>query len=255
MDSQPLPAPLEHLATRPFAFYPPIVGIEHNEWEYRQSTWSEIAVVNRKTAQEIWIPRRYFGEVSSVEDPVLIAGLTRQLEYTAGMLHPYKQRLVRMPASSGKPGNTPAERLEPFKGLRMGTSDRRIVKMMSIVVGCAILVCVLVVFGFNFGALKSRNIILKATDQAYTLLNSRDDHFGVVSKIGSTPFERSVDRGGMQYLALDYPQRQYTVILMGMDIKTVTYIGTMNKDWQPVHFVQIRSGGDTEALLRAVAKF
>ena len=255
MDSQPLPAPLEHLATRPFAFYPPIVGIEHNEWEYRQSTWSEIAVVNRKTAQELWVPRRYFGSVSSVEEPVLIAGLTRELEYNGGMLHPYKQRLIRMPASAGKPATPPAERLEPFKGLRMGSSDKRIVKMMSIVVGCAILVCILTVAGFNFGALKGRHIILTATDQSYTLLNSRDDRFAVVSKIGATPFERSVDRGGLQYVALDYPQRKYTVILMGMDIKTVTYIGTMNKDWQPIAYAQIRSGGDTEALLRAVAKF
>jgi hypothetical protein len=254
MDSQPLPPPLEHLASRPFSFYPPIVGIELNEWEYRQCTWSEIQVANRGTDLELWIPRRYFGEVSTVDEPVLIAGLTLELEFSGGMLHPYKPRLVRMP-NSGRQDAPLTERLQPFKGLRMESSDRRIVKVMGIVVGAAILICVLAVAGLRIGTLKGRRVVLTASDQAYTLLNSRDDRFAVVSKIGSTPYDRSVDRGGMQYEALSYPQRKYTVILMGTDIKTVTYIGTVNEDWEPVHFVQIRSGGDTEALLRAISKF
>ena len=31
---------LETLGDRPFSFYPPIIGIEHNEWIYRRATWS-----------------------------------------------------------------------------------------------------------------------------------------------------------------------------------------------------------------------
>ncbi len=255
MDSQPLPAPLEHLATRPFSFYPPIVGIEHNEWEYRQCTWSEIQVVNRGTDLELWVPRRYFGEVSTIEDPVLIAGLTRELEYSGGMLHPYKPRLIRMP-NSGESQNAPAaEKLTPFKGLRMESSDKRVVRMMGIAVGAAILICVLTVAGLRFGTLNGRRIVLTATDQAYTLLNSRDDRFTVVSKLGAPGFDRTKEVGTMQFEALTYPQRKYTVILMGTDIKTVTYIGTVDDRWRPIHYVQIRSGGDTEALLHAVTKF
>ena len=84
MSSPPIPPLLDHLATRPFSFYPPIVSIERNEWLYRKSTWSEILVVNCKSAQEVWIPRRFVGEVSRVDDPVLIVGLTKELEYKAG---------------------------------------------------------------------------------------------------------------------------------------------------------------------------
>lgn len=236
MDSQPLPAQLEHLAARPFSFYPPIVGIEHNEWEYRQSTWSEILVVNRPSGQELWISRRYFGEVSRVEDPVLIVGLTRELEYAGGMLHPYKPRLVRMPGGSGAVAEPSSKPLKPFHGLRMESSDRRVVTMMGIAVGGLILLCVLAVAGLRIGTLTGRRVVLKASDQSYTLLNSRDDHFGVVSKIGSPTSDRTKEVGTMQYEALTYPQRNYTVILMGTDIKTVKYIGTMNDNWQPIHW-------------------
>jgi hypothetical protein len=235
MDSQPLPPPLEQLATRPFSFYPPIVGIEHNEWEYRQCTWSEILVANRPSGMELWIPRRFFGDVSTVDDPVLIAGLTRELEFSGGMLHPYKPRLVRMP-SSGVSFSAPAEPLRPFKGLKMETGDKRVVTMMAIAVGGLILICVLAVAGLRIGTLTGRRVVLTASDQSYTLLNSRDDHFGVVSKIGAPTSDRTKEVGTVQYEALSYPQRKYTVILMGTDIKTVKYIGTMNDKWEPLHW-------------------
>ena len=64
MSTPPNPPSLDHLATRPFSFYPPIVNIEHNEWLFRKATWSEILVVNCKTGKDIWISRRYIGEVS-----------------------------------------------------------------------------------------------------------------------------------------------------------------------------------------------
>ena len=58
MASPPIPPSLDHLATRPFSFYPPIVNVEHNEWLFRKATWSEILVVNCRSSAEIWIPRR-----------------------------------------------------------------------------------------------------------------------------------------------------------------------------------------------------
>ncbi len=101
MASPPIPPLLEHLAARPFSFYPPILNIEHNEWRYRKETWSEILVVNWKTGEEIWIPRRFIGEVSRIHDPVLIVGLTRELEYKAGAVWPYQRRILQMPVAAG----------------------------------------------------------------------------------------------------------------------------------------------------------
>ncbi len=79
MSIPPIPPPLEHLGARPFSFYPSILNIEHNEWLFRKATWSEILVYNVKSGQEIWIPRRFMGEVSRIEDPVVIVPSLRRL--------------------------------------------------------------------------------------------------------------------------------------------------------------------------------
>src|SRR5664280_2540226 len=97
MASPPIPPQLDHLITRPFSFYPPIIGIEHNEWLYRKASWSEILVVNCKSGAEIWLSRRYIGEVSRVDDPVLIVGLKSELEYKGGMVVPFQRHLDHAP--------------------------------------------------------------------------------------------------------------------------------------------------------------
>src|SRR5450755_427366 len=101
MASPPIPPSLEHLATRPFSFYPPILNVEHNEWLFRKATWSEILVVNCKSGAEIWISRRFVGEVSRIDDPVLIVGLNRELEYKGGAVWPCQRRVIEMPLAVG----------------------------------------------------------------------------------------------------------------------------------------------------------
>ena len=56
MPVPPMPPGFEQIGNRPFSFYPPVVNVEHNEWHYRKATWSEVLVVNAKTAVEVWIP-------------------------------------------------------------------------------------------------------------------------------------------------------------------------------------------------------
>ncbi len=82
----------EKYAGRPFSFYPPILNIEHNEWLWRKDTWSETLVRNTKTGVELWIPRRFLGEISRIDEPVMIVGLTQELEYKGGAVWPYKTR-------------------------------------------------------------------------------------------------------------------------------------------------------------------
>src|SRR5689334_11438735 len=110
MSSPGNPASLDHLSTRPFSFYPAIIGIEHNEWLFRKAAWAEILVVNCKSGNEVWIPRRYVGEVSKVDDAVLIVGLTKELEFKGGAVWPYQQRVIEMPVAVGAgPRSTVAE--------------------------------------------------------------------------------------------------------------------------------------------------
>jgi hypothetical protein len=50
---------------------------------------------------------------------------------------------------------------------------------------------------------------------------------------------------------LGYPERRYTVILMGRDKGSMTYIGTMDQNWRPIHAVNAQ----TESLLRSLKEF
>ena len=103
---------LETLSGRKFSFYPAIRNIEHNEWSFERATWSEALVVNIEGGQEVWIPRNYLGSVSSADEPVLIVGLNRELEFKAGAVWPHRKTVIEMPAPrarrSSDPGKTPS---------------------------------------------------------------------------------------------------------------------------------------------------
>jgi hypothetical protein len=257
MAPTPLEQPFDHMAARAFSFFPAIVGIEHNEWLLKQVTWSEVLVANDKSDLELWIPRRYFGEASRTEDPVLIVGLSRELEYQGGMLRPYKPRILKMPPSRADTLATPgAASHEPstIMGVRLELEDRRVLKFMGIAVACFVVACVLVVAVLRLGMVSPRIKIL-ARDQAYAQLTGRDDHFAVVTKLGKPGFDRFKEIGTIQYEALTYPARKFTVILMGTDVRTVTYIGVLDDNWKPVDAVNIRSGGSYRDLLGTLPRF
>ena len=58
-------------------------------------------MVNCKTGAEIWISRRFIGEISRIDDPVVIVGLTKELEFKAGSVFPYQRRVIEMPLAVG----------------------------------------------------------------------------------------------------------------------------------------------------------
>jgi hypothetical protein len=260
MASPPIPPALDHLATRPFSFYPPIVGIEHNEWLFRKATWSEILVVNCKADNEIWIPRRFIGEVSRVEDPVLILGLNRELEYKAGAVWPYQRRILQMPVavnapppppSAGVPDTAPA----PVVGIRLERSDKFVFKLIGVAVAVFIGIYIVAVNLNRISEMRQRTVTFTTADQSFLELTGRDDVTAVKSKLGEPASDRSRDVGGIQYRALGYPDRKYSVILMGDDARTARYIGVMDDHWKPLHSVEMRAGGTTLSLLRNLGRF
>jgi hypothetical protein len=260
MASPPIPPSLDHLVTRPFSFYPPILNIEHNEWLYRKATWSEILVVNCKSSNEIWIPRRFIGEVSRVDDPVLIVGLNRELEYKAGAVWPYQRRILQMPVAVGGPPAGPTAAPDrsapaPVVGIRLEASDKFVFKLIGIAVAIAVGLYILAVNLNRVGELRQKNVTFTAADQSFLELSSRDDFTAVVQKLGTPASDRSREVATIQYRALGYPDRKYTVILMGGDLRTARYIGVMDENWKPVHSVELHSGGTTLSLLRNLNRF
>ena len=253
MASPPIPPQLDHLVTRPFSFYPPIVGIEHNEWLFRKASWSEIMVLNCKSSSEIWISRRYIGEVSRVDDPVLIVGLIRELEYKGGMVIPFQRRVIEMPLAVGGGAQVAAGRSEPapIVGIRVSSpTDRRIIKLICGAVIAAIVLATFAVY------LSRPRVVFTTRDGTYLGLTARDDRTAIVGKLGEPATDHwQSDSGELQYEALAYPERRLTVILMGSDRKNVHYIGAMDQAWKPVHAVPLRSGGSTDSLLRGLRRF
>ena len=258
MASPPLPPALEELAARPFSFYPPIVNVEHNEWRYRKATWSEILVINSRTEQEVWIPRRFIGEVSRTDEPVLIVGLTRELEFKAGAVWPFQRRVLQMPAAAppapAKPGEARSEPA-PVVGIRLEPSDKRVFRLIGIALAVAIGIYLVALNLNRVQELRQRNIVFTAADQSFLELNGRDTAASVAAKLGAPVQDRAQEVGTIHYRALAYPDRKYTVILMGSDRENARYIGVMDDNWRPIHSVELRTGGSTLSLLRDLKKF
>ena len=124
------PEELEKFAGRPFSFYPPIVNIEHNEWIYLKETWAEVLVKNTKSGEQLWVPRRYLGEISRVDEPVMIVGLVQELDYRGGSVWPYKRRVVEMPRTT-RPTAAEATETGDRKSTRLNSSHIPLSRMPS----------------------------------------------------------------------------------------------------------------------------
>lgn len=260
MSIPPIPPPLDHLGSRKFSFYPPIVNIERNEWTYRQATWSEILVTNAHSGQEVWVPRRFLGEVSRVDDPVLIVGLNKELEYSAGAIWPHRRRVIEMPVavndrpSPAPAGSHPAKSPAPVIGIKLESTEARAGKLVAGVVIVGVVGC-LVIATLARQAQYRQRVVYTAHDQSYFELSRDDDYFAVVRKLGQPASDRwSSQSGAVQYRVLGYPNRAYTVVLFGADRSSARYIGTVDTHCNPVHGIDYADGGDSAAMLRTVSR-
>ncbi len=266
MSTPPAP-PQAELLDRPFSFYPPILGVENNEWRLKEATWSEMLVTNTQENLDLAIPRRYFGKVSETDKPVMIVGLKQELEYRMSAVWPVKRAVYSMPAPALKP--PPGQRSAPGpnepKGLgaMMGISgegtDTRITRLIGMTF-LGLISLVLVVWAVIQFTPETKPTFI-ARDQTYLELNRDDDYFSILRKLGPPEGDRwKPNSGELQYRALFYPQRGYAVILMGTKQEDVHYIGAMGlgpdgKGWAPLHSVDFARGANTMGMLRGLKRF
>ncbi|MGH9671766.1 MAG: hypothetical protein ACRD44_01170 [Bryobacteraceae bacterium] len=250
-------AQIEDSGDRHFSFYPPILNVEHNDWVFVRSTWSEILVRNPKLDVEVWIARSYLGEVSPVDEPVRIVGLRRELVFEGGSVWPHERRLVAMPraATMPRPGveGVPAAR-PPSRTLRGDFgAESRIGRLILASLGIGILACFAVISFFRRSE-SGGNVQLRPLVQLEINLTAGDDYFAVVRKLGEPSGDRWLsDSGERQYRALTYPN--LTVILMGPDRQSMTYIGAKDKDWKNIHSVNLPGGQNSSSMMRSLKRF
>lgn len=214
MPIAPLPTPLQHLGGRRFSFYPPILNIEHNEWLYRRETWTECVVANLRSGEEVCIPRMFLGEVSIVDDPVIIVGLNRELEWRAGAILPHVRRVIELPiaVNDSRPAPSRAARPAAVVNIRLEPKPEfRAAKWL----GASLLLGV-VAFSIVAGVMQSR-----------PQFNPGDDFYSIESKLGKPGSDHSQEVNGHVYRILAYPHRHFSVVLMGPTPEDAHYIGTI----------------------------
>ncbi|MBA3975297.1 MAG: hypothetical protein C0504_13910 [Candidatus Solibacter sp.] len=267
--SEPITPPVEDLKKRAFSFYPPILNIEHNEWKLKEATWSEMLVSNTKMDLEVAIPRRYFGQAPEIEEPVMIIGLNRELEYKTGAVWPTERKVLAMPGKvapmkrpAGQPGQEPKAPggLKAITGMGDTGTDTRISRMILTVFGAIAFAGILVWALVEFTPAAKPALVAK--DQAYLDLTRDDDYHAVVRKMGAPSEDRyKAGEGEIHYRAMTYKDRGYVIILMGAERGQVRYIGTLShsgdrkKDWQPMHYVEFAKGATTVSMLRTLPRF
>lgn len=259
----PIPPPLAQLGRRPFSFYPAMLNAGHNEWIYRSATWSDVLVRNTKTNEEISVPRRYVGEISRVDAPVMIVGLLAELEYRAGVVWPVERRVIEMPRAVN---DAPRPRLTqsppsraPVVGIRL--ESERTSRVGKVVVGgvaLGVAGCVLAI-SLSRGGVLATHAFYTPMLQVDLPLTPEDDYAAVVRAMGQPAAERWHAANQEQYELLAYPKRKLYVILMGRDRTDARYIGAMDWNWRPAHAVDLgRARPDTTSsygLLRRLPKF
>jgi hypothetical protein len=255
----PIPPPLAQLGSRPFSFYPAILNAGHNEWIYHSATWSEVLVGNTKTNQEVSVPRRYLGEISRVDAPVMIVGLRTELEYRSGAVWPAERRVIEMPravndAPRPRLAHAPADGAVVV-GIRLeNDSNSRVGKFVLGGVALGVAGCVLAISLFRGGVIATRAFYapLSQVDLPFT---PDDDYAAVVRAFGPPQGQRWRSIADEQFELLAYPQRRLYVILMGHDRGAVRYIGAMDWSWHPAHAVDLAGYGSSDSLLRRLPKF
>ena len=267
MSTPPAP-PQAELIDHPFSFYPAIHGIENNEWRLREATWSEMFVINTQTDLEIAIPRRFFGAVSETDKPVMIVGLTTELEYKTGAVWPLKRNVLSMPppplatpppGPKSAPDPSEPTGLSAIMGTSAGGTESRIGRMMAITMLSVVAVGLFLWALIKFTPETKPTFVAK--DQSYVELNREDDYFGVVRKLGPPSSDRwKPNAGELQYRALFFKDRGYAVILMGTKQEDARYIGTMGlgpdgKAWAPLHSIDFARGANTMGMLRTLPRF
>jgi hypothetical protein len=229
--------------------------VEHNEWRFEKATWSEILVTNTQTGAELWIPRRFVGDVSRTREPMPIVGLNRELEIKGGIVVALQRRVISMPVAGRATAATSTTapgvaEPKPVSEFRLDRNDRRVVRLIGVLAAVGLVVGLLVLNASRIRDVRQR-VVFTGADQSFSNLTAHDDYLGVTQKLGMPTTDHPQETGTILYRALGYPDRKYTVILMGRDQNSVVYIGTVDENWRPIHFVNEH----TASLLRTLKPF
>jgi hypothetical protein len=259
MSIAPLPTPLQHLSGRRFSFYPPIRYLQPNEWLYRRATWSECIVMNARSGEEVCIPRMFLGEVSGVDEAVMIVGLNRELEWREGVIIPQERRVIELPVAVNDSRHAASSRthlpgtLAPVINIRLEPKpELRAWKWLgaAFVLGA---VATTIVANIAWQSQPRQRADLFRTYRPWLELSPDDDYASTVRRMGTPSAIRITQSEDAVFQSLVYDARHYSVILMGRDRESAHYIGTIDPRGHVLDAVRLTNRSSSESLLHSPA--
>jgi hypothetical protein len=261
MSAPLMPPLLEEVGRRRFAFYPSIANAEPNEWQLRGATRSEVNVINTRTEMEIWIPRHYLGAVAEADDPILIVGLTKELEFREGAVWPRVRRVIEMPRAVNENPRPWLQAVAPVRpapvvGIRLeGSSESRASRILAVAGVTAVVVSLLAAGVLREWIFRPRQLT-ERTATAGIGFRASDDYQYIASRWGAPASNREhTGNGSVTFQALTYPRQRVTLILMAKPAQPPRYIGAMDRNWHPIATVKLLDGLDSAVYLNSLPKF
>jgi hypothetical protein len=105
------------------------------------------------------------GEGALVEEPVMIVGLVKELEFREGVVLPHVRRVIEMPRAVNASGTARAigpPRIAPVVGIRIeGEPRSKVWRMIVAVAAAVVLICVAVVILVQSVVLPQKHAISK----------------------------------------------------------------------------------------------
>lgn len=253
MPAAPVPPAFERLGGRRFAFHPPIRGSRVNEWTFRHATWSEVLVRNTRSGEDVSVPRRFLGEASRLDDPVVVIRLLHDLEYRDGFVLPARPRVIEMPTHAFL--RTQRERCEPAKvvGIRLEPrQESRAAKVVGAAVALGVLGCLAFV-GYSWQGARAEPVV--SLGHTYLVLTASDDAASVLRALGRPARERRTSAAGQTVHVLDYPRRSFRAVLMENGAGQERYIGSLGMDGRVAHSVLLPSGETSARILDQLGEY
>ena len=254
----------ETLSGKKFSFYPAIRNIEHNEWTFERATWSEALVINIQGGQQVWIPRNYIGSVSSADEPVLIVGLSRELDFKAGAVWPHRKIVIEMPALPAPRPSGPGKTPTPPAGGVPATSEAesKVGRFVGGALAIALATCLMLVAVVS-GEFPNPlewfwQVSTETTDQRYLGLNSADGYHDTLIKVGEPEKEQwlTTEEAQIQFQLLWYSSRSYAVVMLGSSRGNARYIGTVHTPSRRLlDSVRLSGGGSTASMIRNLPEY
>lgn len=251
MPAAPIPPAFERLGGRRFSFHPSILRVTSNEWTFRYATWCEVMVRNTANGLDLWLSRRFLGELSENDSPIVIVGLLETLEWRNGAVYPRRSRVIEMPAnpdvSAQEIGKGDRSRLASVVSIRLeGKNESRASRMAGGAVALGVLGCLAVV-GYSLpGGESHRRAVVSSLDKTYLALSGNDTYTTVIQGLGLPDRDRwMVTASGNRIRLLDYADRGFQAVLF-----SDRYVGAVDGRGRILQSVLLPQGALSTPILR-----